>query len=309
MLATGRRDGGCILGILKNRYTLGVEINHSREIGYVGNLLMIGSVSFPGFELQTEFSNKLEILSQYFSDFGYQSLKTESNWQNLEKEKRTLLEICKVIFYHTKFKSEIYYGKRKKVLRLRIILKLLFTITRDFFTLRALEFESKHISHFLLNKYITDKHLNLICNFLNSSAIYLFVCENDIDLKTNPQTQLQEIIRIAECSEKPLFINISNNSSFTKASDYFGGKKKNFLNFSNWNQIDFFINGSASYLLNKQMASIIYDFIVRNPSYRYCSIDWLYSLIGRKYSSDEVICLIPVKEFIGNGSKLKTKNS
>ena len=268
---------------------------------------MLGSVSYPEYLFESEFLKNIEVLRSTISNLGFDCERIDSSWQDLDLElkERSIFSVGRIIFLHTKFHSEMYKGKHRKLLTLKVFLKTLIKVLRDLLILNREDFGTKHLRHFLLNEYITDKHLSILGRFLNSDSKYLIVCENDIVFQEHPSSFFPEIIEIAEKQNKSLFINISNNSPFSKASDYFGGDLNSFAESNVWQQIDFFINGSATYFMNRKMASIIYDFVVRKPNYRYCSIDWLFSLVGRKLNSDEVTCLIPQKNYIDNGSKLK----
>ncbi len=182
-------------------------------------------------------------------------------------------------------------------------IKVMGRVVKDFVFLSRVDFYKKHLNDHLRIKYITDKHLRIIGNFLDSDSDYLLVCEDDIILDADPQFYLKEILRIASLCQNPLFITICNNSSYAKVSDYFGGKTEKYAGSQSWVKIDFFVNGCAMYFLNREMAALINDFVVRRPIYRNCAIDWLLSLIGRKTDAKDAACLIPKENYVSNGSR------
>jgi hypothetical protein len=185
---------------------------------------MLGSVSYPGFELADDFSLALNILSSSISKLGYECERSDSSWQDLIPPKLSVLKLFQITYYHTKFQSEISTLNLKNLTKIQVFLKVVLRLTKDLTVLSKKEFEKKHLKHFVLNQYITDKHLSTIGRFLNSQSKYLLVCENDIVLNESPTTFLDEVFDIAEAHNGALFINVSNNSSFSKVSDHFGGK-------------------------------------------------------------------------------------
>jgi len=239
------------------------------------------------------------------SSLGYICEELEIKWQNLELEVNKIRDIYKVIYFNVKFQNKIFRGNHRLVFLLSTFLKLATRIVKDSIYLDSQKFREKHIFHFLLNQYITEKHLSAIAKFLNSDSEYLLVSENDVILIEEPEHFLKEVLEIGLRYPNALFMNISNNSSFSKVSDHFGGQIKGFENSNVWNEIDFFVNGTAFYFMNRKMAEIIHDFVVRRPSYRNCSVDWLFSLIGRAADRSTVTCLIPLRNFVGNGSRAR----
>jgi hypothetical protein len=264
---------------------------------------MLASVSYPGYTFEGKFLQNLDALSLSISTLGFDCEKIDSSWQNLTPTKLSILKIFRIIFFHTKFQSEISTSKLRKIFAIQVFLKVLLRVTKDLLLLSKKDFENKHLGHFVLNEYITDKHLSIVGRFLNSDSKYLLVCENDIVINESPNIFLGEIFDIAERQNESLFVNISNNSSFSKVTDHFGGQLKDYAGSNVWKEIDFFVNGTAIYFMNREMASAIYNFVVRHPTYRYCSIDWLFSLIGRKFNSAKPTCLIPSKNYVSNGSR------
>jgi hypothetical protein len=271
----------------------------------VRNRIMLGSVSYPGYAFESQFLQSLEALSLSISTLGFECEKIDSSWQNLTSTKLSILKIFKIIIFHTKFQSEISGSRLRKLFAIKVFLMVLLRITKDLILLSKKDFENKHLGHFVLNEYITDKHLSIVGRFLNSESKYLLVCENDIVINESPIIFLGEVFDIAERQNESLFVNISNNSSFSKVTDYFGGELKDYADSNVWKEIDFFVNGTAIYFMNREMASTIYNFVVRHPAYRYCSIDWLFSLIGRKFNSPKSTCLIPTISYVSNGSRFK----
>jgi hypothetical protein len=204
---------------------------------------------------------------------------------------------------HCWFESQLYKGKNKSLRFGKNFIEVIGRVVKDFMLLRRDDFYKKHLNDHLRIKYITDKHLRIIGNFLDSDLEYLIVCEDDIILDVDPHFYLKEVLRIASLHQNPLFLTICNNSSYLKVSDYFGGQTQEYTDSQSWVKIDFFVNGCAMYFLNREMAALIYDFVVKHPIYRNCAIDWLLSLIGRKTVAKDADCLIPKENYVSNGSR------
>lgn len=272
------------------------------------NSVMLGSISYPEFSGKKAFLQNLESIESTIKNLDYDCTQVTTSWQNLDTAKGSIQTVVKSIFLHCWFETEIYNGKNKPWYFVKNLLKTCARVIKDLAGLTSEEFHKKHIRDQSRIKYITDKHLRIIGHFLDSDSEYLLVCEDDIVLDTNPEVYLQEVLQIAELHQHPLFITICNNSVYSKVSNHFGGRIENYpggaSNF--WVKIDFFVNGCAMYFLNREMAALINDFVVQRPIYRKCAIDWLLSLIGRKFDSKDTTCLIPRENYVGNGSREKT---
>jgi hypothetical protein len=265
--------------------------------------VMLGSVTYSPFSGEKLFRKNLHELSSVISKLGHSVEVTESKWQNLLNVEESSLSVFKIALLHCKFETEIYNGKNKLIFSTKNGIRVFFQILRDYIYLSREEFRFKHIKNHYRVKYITDKHLRIIGNFLDSESDFLLICEDDILLDTPPEVYLADVFKISESHTGALFITICNNSLFSKVAKHFGGKIEEYGSTGSWKEIDFFVNGCAMYFMNREMAALINQFIVRKPIYRSCSIDWLLSLIGRQ-SKPNVTCLIPTENYVGNGSRI-----
>lgn len=188
--------------------------------------VMLGSVTFDKGTQNTEFKKNLDIINKAIELLGFECEQNIATWQNLSSEFFEI-RILKILYLHSKFHSEI---KRTGFQVLNFITNFTFNLIRvyrDRVTLSKEDFWKKHIQNHMRIRYITDKQLRIIGNFLDSDAEYLLICEDDIILKSDPNKYLEEIIHIAKQHPNPLLITICNNSSYSKVQDYFGGKRKN----------------------------------------------------------------------------------
>jgi hypothetical protein len=265
--------------------------------------VMLGSVSYSTDSKKVEFENSLKSLDQAITELGYNCRRIDARWQNLELN-YSGYSLLKILYWHSRFQTEIYSEKNKSLFFLKDLILNSLRAVRDTITMPRKEFLIKHVRNHFRIRFITDKQLRIIGSFLDSNSDYLLVCEDDIILNSDPKVFLKDAIQLAEKHNNSLFITICNNSAYSKVSNHFGGSIKDYSESSRWKEIDFFVNGCAMYLLNRPMAALINEFVVKNPMYRLCSIDWLLSLIGRNAGEGEVVtCLIPSENFIGNGSR------
>lgn len=264
--------------------------------------VMLGSVSYSTDSKKLEFEKNLKLLDQTIRQLGYECKRIEARWQNLDQN-YSGFSVFKILFLHSKYQTEIYNSKNKSLFFLKDLILNSLRAARDMITMTRTEFLIKHVRNHFRIRFITDKQLRIIGNFLDSNSDFLLVCEDDIILDSSPEIFLRDIFQLAEKQRNSLFITICNNSAYSKVSKHFGGSIKDYSGSSQWKEIDFFVNGCAMYLLNRPMAALVNEFIVKNPNYRSCSIDWLLSLIGRNTQSEVVTCLIPSENFIGNGSR------
>lgn len=264
--------------------------------------VMLGSITYAPFSGEDLFRRNLDTLKFSIIKLGFRVEETESKWQNLESAGLSPFSVFKIGFLHCKFAAEIYSGRNRKHFILKTWMQTFALISRDAIVLPRKDFEIRHLRNHSRIKYITDKHLRIIGNFLDSDSEYLLVCEDDISLDASPELYLNDVFEIAEDHTGPLFVTICNNSLFSKVAKHFGGGIKAYGQSGSWKEIDFFVNGCAMYFLNREMAALINEFVVKKPMYRSCSIDWLLSLIGRQ-SESHVTCLIPTENFVGNGSR------
>ena len=265
--------------------------------------VMLGSVTYSPFSGEKLFRKNLHELRSVISKLGHTVEETESKWQDLLNVEKSSFSVFKIALLHCKFETEIYNGKNKLIFFTKHGIRVFIQILRDFIFLSRDDFRLKHIKNHYRVKYITDKHLRIIGNFLDSESDFLLICEDDILLDTPPEVYLADVFRISEAHTGALFITICNNSLFSKVAKHFGGKIEEYGSTGSWKEIDFFVNGCAMYFMNREMAALINQFIVRRPIYRSCSIDWLLSLIGRQ-SKPNVTCLIPTENYVGNGSRI-----
>ena len=264
--------------------------------------VMLGSVSYSTDSEKVEFERNLNSLDFAITQLGYGCKRIDSRWQNLDLD-YSGLSVLKILYLHSRFQSEIYNAKNKYLFFVKDIVLNSLRAIRDVTRMPRKEFQIKHVRNHFRIRFITDKQLRIIGNFLDSNSKYLLVCEDDIILDSNPKSFLKDVFQVAETHSNPLFITICNNSAYSKVSDHFGGSIEDYSKSSQWKQIDFFVNGCAMYLLNRPMAALVNEFVVKNPIYRGCSIDWLLSLIGRNSKNAGVTCLIPSVNFIENGSR------
>jgi len=264
--------------------------------------VMLGSVSYSTDSRKVEFESNLKLLDLAITQLGYGCKRIDARWQNLELN-YSGYSVLKILYWHSRFQTEIYNSKNKPLFFLKDIILNSLRAVRDTITMPRKEFLIKHVRNHFRIRFITDKQLRIIGSFLDSNSDYLLVCEDDIILDSNPKVFLKDVFQLAEKHNNSLFITICNNSAYSKVSKHFGGSMKDYSESSRWKEIDFFVNGCAMYLLNRPMAALINEFVVKNPMYRSCSIDWLLSLIGRNAENESVTCLIPLENFIGNGSR------
>jgi|688.fasta_scaffold217791_2 hypothetical protein len=130
---------------------------------------------------------------------------------------------------------------------------------------------------------LTNKHIFIWQNFLESDAEYLFVLEDDVIINPKSTLNLSDIFLIIEAfKENYLFVNLIN---------HFDLKKLEIPNNKIVEVTDVYLtklvaNTTGAYIINKNLGNAFFELILKNPRLRAIGADWLITILGSKISRD-----------------------
>jgi hypothetical protein len=136
---------------------------------------------------------------------------------------------------------------------------------------------------------LTGKHVFLWQDFLESDSDFLLVLEDDVVGDFESFSRLAEILQgISAIDNHPLFINLIHE--FDLRSRTIETDIPNLPNYFYATRV--FANTTGAYILNRRMASYLFEAILTSPNLRVVGADWLIGLLGMKFAdSTKSLCL------------------
>jgi len=136
---------------------------------------------------------------------------------------------------------------------------------------------------------LTGKHVFIWQDFLESDSDFLLVLEDDVVGDSESDRRLADVFQwISKIDGRPLFVNLihqfdlrewSTESDIPNLPGYFYTTKV-------------FANTTGAYIVNRKMASYLFEAILTNPSLRVVGADWLIGLLGMKFTDQtSFVCL------------------
>jgi hypothetical protein len=152
---------------------------------------------------------------------------------------------------------------------------------------------------------LTGKHVFIWQDFLETDADFLLVLEDDVFGHSQSSRLLAEVLQGISNLNYPVFVNLIHQ--FDLRSRTIEIDIPNLP--SNLYATKVFANTTGAYILNRNMASYLFEAILTNPNLRVVGADWLIGLLGMKFAdSTDSICLNSMPGIFENQS-LSTNTS
>lgn len=213
---------------------------------------------------------ELKKLSDYLNK-NYQHEYNEYSFQPEKKEIDFLIALQKTIdLWKLNRDWNEYKGKKNKNIVLDSI-NLIHKITKLIFI-----FLKKKYFHLAIDLYVTNKHINALCDFIESHNDFLIVLEDDVVFKEGAFEKIFFIFEKHKDESLPFYITLGGgvNQEELGYKDFIIKKEEGFEIYKK-----ILGNTACAYVINKKQAQIFMSYVIKNPKTRYLPIDWLYNKI------------------------------
>jgi hypothetical protein len=206
---------------------------------------------------------------------------------------------------NTIFINQILRLKWLNYIEKSVLKKVICALMIPFYLVHAVlkYFLSKKVKNFyLIERYVTNKHIGAWVKFVKNNSDYLIVLEDDVLLKVGTQKQIHGFLSFLQRqSQGPLYIDIAGGLSVESLG--ISRLIKSNLN----GQLNFYkpvTNTAAGYVLNAELAKHFLGELKKTPKYKKLPIDWLMNSIFMKSKPGQIECIHYNPSIFIHGSNL-----
>jgi len=228
----------------------------------------------------------------------YQNKEVKLNFRTFVL-KAVLTNFCLSMWNYRSLKNS---EKKTKIFLLTlkdIVLKIFITFSN---ILNYQKLKTKFYSEICL----TTKHIDCWRRFANTRKKYLVIFEDDMAIKDKSLVRFSSFIPgIINAPRKNIFIDLAGGFNLEKG-DYFRFDKTKDIEYVQLNRAQ--TNTTCGYLLDKELAMNLLDFINVNPIHRLLPIDWCMNVFFMG-NNKSITCIHFLEPLFEHGSFVKKVRS